>query len=180
VSRLLAAGVAVLAAFAATAGAQEVPTRSCSTRGEPSSGRLGFGVPTDVVLGPVAFTAIGRLDPRAIFRHPGHFSVKSAAKVRAGRAVTVSVPAAFRDRFSLAYARGARFDRFDPSLALTRFEPCPPETPAFVRGRTVGAITGFPGGFVFKQRGCYPLEVRVAGRARVYRRTVRFGVARCG
>jgi hypothetical protein len=159
--------------------AEEIPTRDCSTRAEPSRGRLAFDHRRDLVIGPIAFSGLRSTDPRTVSRHDGVFSRKSAVKIRAGHAVTLVVPEAVRSRLWLAYARPGSFR--DPGIrsSQTRLEPCPPDTPGFRPGTTVGRVTGFSGGFVFARRGCYPLEVWVDGRAEPLRRTIPLGAVRC-
>jgi hypothetical protein len=158
---------------------EEVPTRDCSTRAEPSRGRLAIDHRRDIVVGPVAFSGLRGADARSVSRHDGVFSRKSAVKVRAGRAVTLVVPEAVRNRLWLVYARPGSFG--DPAIRFwqTRLLPCPPNMPGFRRGTTVGALTGFTGGFVFTRRGCYSLEVWVDGRPEPFRRTIPLGVPSC-
>jgi hypothetical protein len=114
-----------------------------------------------------------------VSRRDGVLSQKAAVKVRAGRAVTLVVPEGVRDRLWLVYARPGSFD--DPGIRFsqTRLEPCPPDTPGFRPGVTVGRVTGFTGGFVFARRGCYPLEVWIDGRAEPFRRRIPLGAVRC-
>jgi hypothetical protein len=172
------AAVAVLAAFAATASpaaGEEVPTRDCGSRGDPSNGvPVRFVQRGDVVVGPVSFAGLGpAATVKRLDRGPdGRYFRKVAAKVLWGRPATVSVVAADRERLALAYAR--------PNLRTSaiRFEPCAPGTPMFVTERPLGRVTAFPGGLSFTRRGCYQLEVRV-DRGRTYRRTISLGAGRC-
>jgi hypothetical protein len=162
------AGAALLAALAAVSAAptqEDVPTRSCGSRIESGRGPLSFPAEGAVVAGPVAFSGLQRV-ARSLGRRgdDGRFFVKAGASVRAGRAVTISVPARFADRIGLAYARTPA------PVAAVRFEPCPPATRAFSYDGRVGGVTGFNGGFVLTQPGCYRAEVRVdRGRTHVVR-----------
>jgi hypothetical protein len=45
-------------------------------------------------------------------------------------------------------------------------------------GLSYKRVTGYSGAFVFTERGCYPLEVRVE-HGRTYRRTVSLGGGTC-
>jgi hypothetical protein len=156
-----AVGALVLAALAAAGAApaqEDVPTRSCRSRIESGHGPLTFPSQDAVVAGPVAFSGLQRV-ARSLGRRgdDGRYFVKAGLTIRAGRRVTISVPARFVDRIGLAYARTP-----EPVPAV-RFEPCPPATRAFSYDGRVGAVTGFNGGFVLTRAGCYRVEVRVEG-----------------
>jgi hypothetical protein len=165
---------AVAVAGAAAAPKQEISTRDCRSRGDPSDGSaIRFARAGDVVVGPVSFAGLAsaasttRLDRG----DDGRFGRKVAAKVLWGLPVTVSVVPTDRARLALAYAR---------SNLLTdsiRFEPCPPGTRMFGGNGRLRRVTVFPGGFSFTTRGCYALEVTAGSR--VYRRTVSLGAGRC-
>jgi hypothetical protein len=47
--------------------------------------------------------------------------------------------------------------------ALVRLIPCDPATRRFSDGGRIGPWTAFPGGFVLKRPGCYPIEVARQG-----------------
>jgi hypothetical protein len=173
----LATALVAAAAAAGVAAAQEeeIPTRNCASRGDPSDGSaIRFVRSSDVVVGPVSFAGLApaasatRLD-----RGPdGRFSRKVAAKVLWGRAVTVSVAPSSRPALALDYARSNRH------TDAIRFEPCPPGTPMYGSDGRLRRVTVFPGGFSFARRGCYELEVRV-DRVRTYRRTISLGAGIC-
>ena len=170
----LAAAAALVAAVAATAAPAAdgpIPTRDCRSRIESGRGPLIFPAVGSLVVGPVAFAGLPRvatphgLGPRA---DDGRFHRKAAVLVRAGRPVLLSVPARYRHRLFLHYSRT------DEGTSEVQLEPCPPATRAFSYEGRVGPVTGFNGGFSLTHRGCYPLDVRVAG-GRTQRVRVAFG-----
>ncbi|HWL32286.1 MAG TPA: hypothetical protein VNP89_01675 [Gaiellaceae bacterium] len=169
---LAAVLVAAMAATAAPAANEEIPTRDCRSRIESGRGPLAFPTADSVFVGPIALTALpfaatrAGLGPRR--EEDGRFYRKAGALVRAGRPVVLSVPERYRDRLFLHYTRT------DEGVAEVRLEPCPPGMRAFsYRGR-VGKVTGFNGGFSLTHRGCYPLDVRVEG-GRTHRVRIAFG-----
>ena len=161
--------LAAIAAGSAVAGGDEIPTRDCRTRVESGRAPLAFRGPDSIQVGPLSFWVLRRaaagLGPR---NQDGVFFVKSAVSMRAGRAVTISLPERFRHRISLAYTRPP-----EPTAAV-RFVPCPPGTRAFSYDGRVGKVTGFNGGFSLTEPGCYPLDVRVEG-GRTHRVRIAFG-----
>ena len=173
--RLAAAAVlAALAATAAPATAEEIPTRDCGTRGDPSDGvAVRFARPGDVVIGPIAFSGLtAAATTTRLDRGPdGRYMRKTAAKVLWGRPVTVTVAPSSRSGLALLYAHRNLL------TSSIRFEPCPPGTRMFGGGR-LKRVTGFPGGLSFTRLGCYDLEVRIDG-GRTFRRTVSLGAGRC-
>jgi hypothetical protein len=156
-----ALGAVVLAALAAAGAAraqEDIPTRDCRSRIESGHGPLTFARQNSVIVGPLAFSGLQRVRTNLGRRDAeGRYFVKSAVTIRAGRPVTMSVPARFADRIGLAYARTPQ------PVAVVRFEPCPPDTRAFSYDGRVGNVTGFNGGFVLTRPGCYRVEVRVEG-----------------
>ena len=154
---LVAVVLAALAAASVAPAQEEVPTRDCRSRAESGRGPLSFAS-NGVVAGPLAFVGLPRvaagLPPRS---SDGRYFVKAAVTVRTGRAVTVSIPARFRDRIGLGYARTPA------PVAAVRFEPCPPAMRAFSYDGRIGPVTGFAGGFVLTKAGCYRVEVHVEG-----------------
>ena len=163
-----------LAAGAARA-EEELPTRDCASRGDPSDGSgIRFVQRGDAVVGPVSFAGLRsaatatKLDRGA----DGRFARKVAAKVLWGRPVTVSVAPSSRPALALDYART---NELTPAI---RFEPCPPGTLMFGGNGRLRRVTVFPGGFSFARRGCYVLEVRVE-RGRVFSGTISLGAGRC-
>jgi hypothetical protein len=168
VTILAAVALAAVAAGAAPA-SDGVPLRPCGSRGDPSDGKpVRFVRPHDLVIGPLSFTGLGN-GVRAGGRDAeGRFFTKSGAKVLWGAGdVTVTSPT---DGI-LVYARP------NARTAMVKFQPCPPGTITYA-GTKLRRVTGFPGGFSFAKRGCYPLTVQVAS-GRTYRGTVKLGVARC-
>jgi hypothetical protein len=167
--------VLAVAAVAATAApADEIPIRDCGTRAEPTKGRLRFANPGDVVIGPLSFSQLAHASrPRGVDRtEDGRFFRKSAVKVLRGSGeVTLVVPAEVQDRLFLNYAP------LGTLTAAVRFGTCPPGLPMH-NGLSYKRVTGYSGAFVFTERGCYPLEVRVE-HGRTYRRTVSLGGGTC-
>lgn len=163
------AAAAVLATGPAAAAAEEVPTRECGSRVESGRGPLSFAGPDSIQVGPISFWLLRRaersLGPRDA---DGRYLVKSAVSVRAGRAVTLTVPERWRGRLGLLHARTRE------PVASVRLVPCPPATRAFSYDGRVGSVTGFNGGFSLTRTGCYPLDVRVED-GRAYRVRIAFG-----
>ena len=169
--RAAAAVLAVLAATAGPANAEEVPTRDCRGRIESGRGPLSFVQHRAIVVGPIAFSGLLDAAPRSSlgpWGDDGRIGRKSGVVVRAGRAVVLSVPERFRDRLFLHYTRG------EAGTSEVRIVPCPPETRAFSYDGRVGPVTGFSGGFSMTRPGCYPVDVRVEG-GRAYRVRIAFG-----
>jgi hypothetical protein len=168
---LAAALVAALAATAAPAANEEIPTRDCRSRIESGTGPLAFPEVGSLFAGPVAFSALPHaatragLGPRA---ENGRFFRKSGVLIRAGRPVELSVPERYRSRLFLHYSRT------DEGVSEVRLEPCPPGMRAFSYNGRVGNVTGLNGGFSLTHRGCYPLDVRVEG-GRTHRIRIAFG-----
>jgi len=165
---------AAVAATAAPAPADEIPVRDCSTRAEPTKGRLRFVNPGDVVVGPLSFSQLAKAGkPRGVDRtNDGRFFRKAAVKVLRGAGeVTLVVPPEVQDRLFLNYAP------LGTLTAAVRFGTCPPGLPMH-NGLSYKRVTGYSGAFVFTERGCYPLEVHVE-HGRTYRATVSLGGGRC-
>jgi hypothetical protein len=167
---------AVLVAAAAATGAaaapeQELPTRDCRARIESGRGPLSFTQHRAVVVGPIAFSGLLDAAPRRAlgpWGDDGRLGRKSGVVVRAGRAVVLTVPERYRDRFFLHYTRG------EEGTSSARIVPCAPGTRAFSYDGRVGPVTGFSGGFSMLRPGCYPLDVQVEG-GRSYRVRIAFG-----
>jgi len=171
---MLVLAVAAVAATAAPAPADEIPLRDCSTRAEPTKGRLKFANPGDVVIGPLSFSQLARASkPRGVDRtKDGRFFRKAAVKVLRGNGeVTLVVPPEAQDRLFLEYAP------LGTLTAAVRFGTCPPGLPMH-NGLSYKRVTGYGGAFVFTERGCYPLEVHVE-HGRTYRATISLGGGRC-
>ena len=171
----LALGAALVAAVAATAAPaanEEIPTRDCRSRIESGQGPLAFPAAGSLFAGPVAFSALPHAaTPAGLGRRreeDGRFYRKSGVLVRSGRAVVLSVPERYRNRLFLHYTRT------DEGVSEVRLEPCPQAMRAFSYDGPVGKVTGFNGGFSLTHRGCYPLDVRVEG-GRTHRVRIAFG-----
>src|SRR4051794_9057761 len=94
-------------------------------------------------------------------RPGGWWWLKTLAVVRGGHAITLTVPRRERGRLHLRYGGDAR---------TVSFRPC---------RRPVGRWSYYPGGFVYSQRVCYALDVRIE-RRRPARRYIPLGIgARC-
>jgi hypothetical protein len=173
---VLAAGLAVLAGLPALAAGgpdEEIPVRDCGSRGDPGDGApIRFAAARDVIVGPISFAGLQHYATRKGLGPPrenGRWWLKSGAKVLWGPPPTLRV---VRPGGPLAL----QYTTDDRITSAVRFEPCPPGTPMFVTGR-LRRVTVFPGGFILARPGCYELVVQSG--ARVYRRTVSFGVGRC-
>jgi hypothetical protein len=169
--RLLLAAVVVAAsaATAATAAGGDPVVRDCATRIESGRAPIPFRGPDAIEAGPISFWLLRRAAAGLGQRYPnGRFFVKTHISVRAGRSVTVSVPERFRARLGLVRTTG------DEPAPVVRFVPCAPATPAWSYAGSIGRVTGFNSGFFVTQRGCYPLDVAVAG-GRTQRLRVAFG-----
>ena len=171
----LAAAAAVLAAVAAgaaPASAEEIPTRACEARIEAGDAPLRFPASDSgsIFAGPLAFSGLFAKTVSALGppRENGRYFAKVGALVRAGKPVVLSVPERYRSRLFLHYSRT---DQGEP---VVRIQPCPPSTRAFSYAGRVGPVTGFSGGFELTHPGCYPLDVRVVG-GRAYRVRIPLG-----
>ena len=172
---------AALGLLVAVPGARAAPAPervTCAEHVEPSA--ADFDPATDVIREPLALTIRGDLRDleRASFpRRRGRLhAAKLPAGVRAGAPVTLRVHRRDRRHAAFAYSPETRNARriADADRALV-FEPCPPDTPAFSDGGTVGPVTGWAGTLVFTQERCVTLEVLAEGRPR---RTIRLGLGR--
>ena len=147
----IAIGVIGAALVAATSAAAP-PVRGCAQRADSDSAN-----PVDTPRREDLFVGrrlmlVGALGEKSweYEEAKGRFWFKSLAVVRRGKRVTISVPRAYRDRLKLRYLG----DR--PAVT---FAPC--------RDRE---WTYFPGGFVYTERACYAIDVRIHGkRAKRYR-----------
>jgi len=165
-------GAAVVAAVAATAAAasdHDVLVRDCGTRVESGRKPFAFSGLDSIEVGPASFWLLRRAAAGLGQRYPdGRFFVKTHIGIRAGRSVTVSVLARYRDRIGLVRTSS------DEPVPAVRFEPCAPNKRAWSWNGRIGAVTGFNSGFKLTRRGCYPLDVRVEG-GRTHRVRVPFG-----
>jgi hypothetical protein len=179
VAAALPAAALVTGGAIATTG-EPVGVRPCDTRIEVA-GSLVFGGSHDVVVGPVAFSGLRRVASPAVLATwrlgPARYEIKSVVVVRTGAPVTISVAPRSRRRLALEYVQPTRAGVRWPAFSAVRLEPCPPDTPAFVGGGTVGSLTAFSGGFLVRRPGCYVVEARRESRPPV-RRTISFGTGR--
>ncbi len=112
-------------------------------------------------------------------RRPEHFrpdaELKAIAVVRAGATVTLAVPEAERQRFSLLYDYGGprlnRLFRLSDGTSSVRFSPCSRSSDY------PGRETQFNGGFFVRDAHCAAIDVWVEGRTNPIRRWLPFGVA---
>lgn len=178
-------GVISAMAWVALAGAAaESPDgeRSCGQRIEAGSpeGGIRFDRRRDLRIGAVVFFGLRRPKSQMVETPGRDIALKSAIAVRAGRRpVLLRIPRRVRGSIALSYAAepdGTTADvrRVREGQSLVRVHPCPPGTPRFSGGGSVGRYTAFSGGFVLRRRGCYPIEVGREGGAFVKRR-VAFG-----
>ena len=158
---LLLAGTAVAAESAPPERSRTVP---CSeTIDQTSFPYLGSSRPEHryrLVLGAISVPPVYMAQIEHTGERPWPYWRKAGLVVRGdGRAVTVSVPGAWRDRLRIAWGNA------DGVFTSVRFAGC-------TSGRGVGQA--FAGGFVVRSPSCVPLVVRVDDRSTV----VRFGLGR--
>jgi hypothetical protein len=163
------------AAAGAPAGERPDGERRCRTRIE-APGQVTFNRRRDLRAGPVVFFALrgAATDPPQP-RRGGHYSRKSAIAVRAGGPVLLRIPPRARRDIALVYASERdgtlpNVERVADGQSLVRVHPCPPSTPRFSGSGRVGRWTAFNGGFVYREPGCYPVQVARRGRPYVTRR----------
>jgi hypothetical protein len=167
---LLLTIAALVTAAAAGPGAAERPdgARRCANRAEAPGARLDVSGKDNVRAGPVVFFSLAR--PTELERTRGQDpSLKVGIAVHAGPPVLLRIPRKARRRIALEYAvdRNGNFPevrRVEDGQSLVRVTPCDPDTRRFSDGRRVGPWTAFPGGFVVKRAGCYPIEVGRRGK----------------
>jgi hypothetical protein len=121
-------------------------------------------------------------------RRPEHFrpdaEIKAIAVVRAGATVTLVVPEAERQRFSLLYDFGGprinRDFRLSDGTSSVRFSPCPRSGAEYTGPggyvHETGRETSFNGGFFVRDAHCAAIEVWTEGRTTPIRRWLPFGV----
>ena len=174
-----AVALAFVTAAAAHAGETEPVVRDCSTR---AYGDLGRGWQRRaVVAGPLAFVGLRdgyRNVPPA--RRRAAWPLKVLVVIDPRAVVTVAIASRSRRHAALRYATTPLPGTPPVPLAAgstsTRFEACArPNAGA----EPWNHGTQFPGYFLVSGRRCVTVDVRVARRAAVLRRTLRFGVARC-
>ena len=103
--------------------------------------------------GPFGFSGPGRnFKKRAFKNNQGFFSTKVPAILEGSTPVTVRVSDRDVNRAGLTHGHGG--DRVANTLAEIRFEPCPRQV-----------STGWPGGFVLRNRKPVKLHVQVEGDA---------------
>jgi hypothetical protein len=157
-------------------------TRGCRARIESGSqpGGLRIDRRRDLRIGPVVFFGLRRPEHQMISggrgRDPG---AKIPIAVRAGKPVVLRIPPEARQDIALNYAvdrdgSGNDVRRVSDGQYRVRVTPCPPRTRRFSGPGRVGRWTAFSGGFVFRAKGCYPIEVARAGKP-FKRRLVAFG-----
>jgi hypothetical protein len=160
---LAAAAVTAFAAAGGSAASVRVPPK-CDRGVETTDGNPPpTPTPVDLFVGH-RLVLVGAATPKTHEvrdRRGGWWWLKTLVIVRGGRAVTLTVPRSERGRLRLRYLSDAR---------MVTFRPC---------RRPVGQWSYYPGGFVYSQRGCYALDIRIEPR-RTVRRYIPLGVgARC-
>jgi hypothetical protein len=163
---------------ASAAGPAADGVRRCSARIE-AEGRTVIDPRQDVRVGPVVWFSLRHPERQIVDGHGPDLYAKVAIAVRAGKPVLIRIPRSVRREIALDYAADADGNtasvrRVADGQSLVRVEPCPQNTRRFSDGGRVGPWTTFSGGFVFRRRGCYPLEVARAG-GRYQRRRVSLG-----
>ena len=154
--------------------------RPCRTRTEGSR-TFEFDKKHDIRIGRVIFFGLG--GARASFAPARDYRIKSVIAVRAGKAVMLRIPPGARDEIALAYAANRdgsmpAVRRVDDGQSVVLLKPCSERTRRASDGRRIGRWTKFSGGFVFREVGCYPVEVSGSGKEWT-RKMIAFGT-RCG
>jgi hypothetical protein len=175
----VAIAVALLSSSATSAADRERPdgVRACATRGEVI-GPLHIKDSHNLRIGPVVFFGLGT--PPKLNHYRGRDpSLKVGIAVRTGAPVLLRIPREARRDIAFEYAvrRNGSFPHVNfvgDGQHLVRIEPCPPSTRRFSDGRPIGNWTAFPGGFVMRAAGCYPIEVARRGKP-FTRRRIGFG-----
>jgi hypothetical protein len=150
---------------ATTATAELVSTRptpageTCDTRSEAQFGGA-FADPSNLVSGPLAFVGAGEPQPASVVEEYG--GQKFPVLVRAGRTVTVEVPAEARERVALGYGPLPQGKiGFADGHAAVRFAACVrggPSSSSAGRGEPVTFWSGF---VLVSEPTCAPLDVYV-------------------
>jgi hypothetical protein len=154
--RALVAGAILAACIAAAAtAAGAAPVRGCAERAD-SADPNPADTPTsdDLFVGRrILLVGARETKPWEVRLDSGWLWLKTLADVRRGRRVTLTVPRGERRRLKLNWsdARGARVSQ---TLA-----PCGDRE-----------WTYFPGGFLYSERGCYAIDIRIEGKPAVRKR----------
>ena len=145
-----------LAMGASVAGASDpLPVRTCAQRAESGSSNPALTPRSGDLFVARRLMLVGAAGPKARDEKsgvPGKFWFKSLAVVRAGRNVRLSIPASERGRLVLQYAVGRNGS--ERTTARVELQPCP---------ASIRRWTYFPGGFIYSERGCYAIDVGIAG-----------------
>jgi hypothetical protein len=161
---IVGAGVAVAIGFAASGSTGSSRVAATCDRGvDTAPGNPPLSPNADDLVVGHRVVLVGAAAPKVNeFRdQPGRWWwLKTLVVVRKGRAVTLTVPRGERGRLHLRYQGTSR---------TATFRPC----------RRAAHWSYYPGGFVYSQRGCYALDIRIEGH-RAVRRYIPLGVgARC-
>lgn len=151
-------------AFASGGSASVAAAAACDRGVETSPGNPPLSPSSDDLFVGHRIVLVGAAAPKVHEfrdRPGGWWWLKTLVVVREGRAVTLTVPRSEQGRLHLRYSGNSR---------TATFRPCP---------RVRGHWAYYPGGFVYSQRGCYALDIRIEGH-RAVRRHIPLGVgARC-
>jgi hypothetical protein len=147
---------------ASVAGASDpLPVRTCEQRADSGSSNPALTPGSGDLFVGRRVMLVGAAAPKTHDEKsqvPGKFWFKSLAVVRAGRNAQLSIPASERGPLALQYAVGRNGSL--RTTARIELQPCP---------ASVHKWTYFPGGFVYSERGCYAIDIRIAGsRAKRY------------
>ena len=157
--------------------------RSCRARIEGSP-TFKFDKKRDLRIGRVIFFGLLESGAHVTGRIPGRdYLLKAAIAVRAGEPVMLRIPPEARGAIALNYAAepdgtAPNVQRVGDGQSLVLIRPCSPRTRRFSDRRPIGKWTEFSGGFVFRERDCYPIEVSSSGKD--YKRKVVSLGRRCG
>jgi hypothetical protein len=160
VRAIVGAGVAVAIGFAAggSTGSPRVAA-TCDRGAETAPGNPPLSPDADDLVVGHRVVLVDAAGPKVNeFRdHPGGWWwLKTLVVLRKGRAVTLTVPRGERGRLHLRYKGSSR---------TATFRPC----------RHAAHWNYYPGGFVYSQRGCYALDIRIEGH-RAVRHYIPLGV----
>ena len=151
-----------LAMGASVAGASDpLPVRTCAQRAESDSSNPALTPRSGDLFVARRLMLVGAAAPKTSDEGsgvPGKFWFKALAVVRAGRSARLSIPASERGRLGLQYAMGRNGS--ERTTARIELQPC---------RASLHKWTYFPGGFIYSERGCYAIDIRIAGsRAKRY------------
>jgi hypothetical protein len=146
---------------------------TCDTRSEAEFGGA-FVDPANLVEGPLVLVEAGRPQPRAVVEK--HGGQKFPVLVRAGRTVTVEVPAEARELVALGYGPLPQGEiAFSEGHAAVRFEACVPSGPSSSTAGPGEPVTFWSGFVLVSEPTCAPLDVYIDDEAEPRRVEIALG-----